>query len=125
MRTVLAALLILSAAGCSSIDISEKGGRTMVSIHNSGWEAFSCIPLASGNPDQTDRFGCLLFENSVTLDNNLKMLERTMKEKGANGVKSLSSSIVDETVFFILINRRVYHTSAELVYGSEIPERAL
>lgn len=121
----LLAVLMAAAAGCTSVDISEKGGRTMVSIHNSGWEALSFIPLASGDPDRPDRIGCLWFQNSVTLENNLGMLRRAMEEKGANGVKNLSSSIVDETVFFILLNRQIYHTSAELVYGSEIPERPL
>ncbi len=124
-RTVLAFLLTVALAafsGCAVIDISDKGSHTMVSIKNTGWELFSCIPIASGDPNRPNRYASRWFTDTATLENNVKMLDRTMKATDATGYKNLSSSIVDETVFFILINRRIYHTSAELVFGGSIPQ---
>lgn len=126
MKRVYAAVFLLISlsvfSGCAVIDISDKGSCTMVSIQNSGWELFSCIPLACGDPDRPNRKTCRWFTDTITLENNVKMLERAMKATDATGYKNLSSSIVDETVFFILLNRRVYHTSAELVFGGSIPQ---
>lgn len=121
---IAAVFLILCAAfsGCAVIDVSDKGSRTMVSIHNSGWELFSVIPLASGDPNFPNRNTCRWFVDTITLENNIKMLERAMKATDATGYKNLSSSIVDETVLFVLLNRRIYHTSAELVFGGNIPQ---
>lgn len=119
---LLSALFLAVFSGCAVIDISDKGSRTMVSIQNSGWELFSCIPIASGNPNCPNRNTCRWFTDTITLENNVKMLERAMKATDATGYRNLSSSIVDETVFFVLVNRRVYHTSAELVFGGNIPQ---
>lgn len=122
LRTCLFAVSLAIYSGCAVIDVSDKGACTMVSIHNTGWELFSCIPIASGDPDCPNRKTCRWFTDTMTLENNVKMLERAMKATDATGYKNLSSSIVDETVFFILLNRRVYHTSAELVFGGSIPQ---
>lgn len=126
MKRPVAVTVLASAfaffSGCAVIDVSDKGSHTMVSVHNTGWELFSCIPIASGNPDRPNRISCRLFTDTATLENNVKMLDRAVKALDASGYKDLSSSIVDETVLFILVNRRVYHTSAELVFGGGIPE---
>ena len=108
-------LLSVLLAGCASVDVSDVGGRKMVSIKNSGWELFSVIPIASGNVDRSG--GCEWFKDTVTLENNIALLDRTVAETGSSGYRSVSSSIVDETVFFVLLSRRIYHTSAELLPG--------
>ena len=102
-------------AGCASVDISDVGGRRMVSIKNSGWELFSLFPIASGDVECPGSIGCEWFKNTVTLENNIALLDRVVMETGSSGYRSVSSSIVDETVFFILLSRRIYHTSAELL----------
>lgn len=123
MRAIGLALTFGAAlSGCAVIDISDKGSRTMVSIHNTGWELFSVLPIASGDPDRPNRNTCRWFADTVTLQSNMKMLERAMRATDATGYRDLSSSIIDETVFFVLINRRIYHTSAELVFGDGIPD---
>lgn len=109
-------------SGCASVDISDKGSHSVVSIHNTGWEIFSLVPIASGDPDQPNRNTCRWFTDTITLENNVKMLEYAMKTTNATGYRNLSSSIVDETVFFFLLNRRIYHTSAELVFDGSIPQ---
>ena len=111
---LLSAVLL---AGCTSVDVSDAGGRRMVSIKNSGWELFSVIPIASGDVEPPGEFGCEWFENTVTLENKLALLDRAVIETGSSGYRSVSSSIVDETVFFVLLSRRIYHTSAELLPG--------
>lgn len=110
-------LLSVLLAGCASVDVSDVGGRRMVSIKNSGWELFSVIPIASGDVEHPGGIGCEWFENTVTLENNLALLDRAVIETGSSGYRSVSSSIVDETVFFVLLSRRIYHTSAELLPG--------
>jgi hypothetical protein len=115
-----AALFFLFAAlmcGCASVDISDAGGRRMVSIKNSGWELFSIVPLASGDVNDPGAFGCEWFCDTVTLENNLALLDRTVGETGSSGYTGVASSVVDETVFFVLLSRKIYHTSAELLPG--------
>lgn len=116
MRCLAAVLLLTAvAAGCASVDISEVGGRKMVSIKNSGWELFGCVPIAAGDPARPNGFGCEWFRDTVTLENNLSILDRVIAETGSAGSRNVCNSIVDETVFFILVSRRIYHTSAEML----------
>lgn len=114
-RFVAVFLLPFLAAGCAGFDISDAGGRKMVSIKNSGWELFGCVPIASGNPSEPNGCSCKWFRDTVTLDGNLSMLDRAIAETGSAGSRNVRNYIIDETVFFILISRRVYHTSAELL----------
>jgi hypothetical protein len=125
MRKLLPIFMAALVGGCATYDISDKGGYSMVSVSNSSWEFLSFLPIASGDPDRPNAISSLWFHDSATLENNIRILNAAMAKTGANDFKNLSSSIVDETVFFILINRRVYQTSAELVYGREIPAREI
>jgi hypothetical protein len=125
MKKLTLILLAAFSGGCATYDISDKGGYSMASVSNTSWEFLSFLPIASGNPDRPNTVSCLWLQDSANLENNIKILNAAMAEAGANGTRNLSSSIVDETVFFILINRRVYQTSAELVYGREIPAREI
>ena len=115
-------LLCMLISGCAVVDISDKGSHAMVSVHNTVWEIFSVFPVASGNHLRPNKFSCRWFQDTVTLENNIQMLENAAKALDATHYKNVSSSITDETVFFILVNRRVYHTSAELVFGGNIPD---
>ena len=111
------AVIILAAAlfsGCATATVCHEG-RTMVEIENTGWYLFNFIPIASGNPSNPNTCSCRLFSKTVTLENNVKMLERVMREEGATGVNNLNSFTTDEHVFVILLKRHAYHTSAQLV----------
>lgn len=116
-RAALFSLFASLICGCASVDISDAGGRRMVSIKNSGWELFSIVPLASGDVNDPGAFGCEWFSDTVTLENNLALLDRTVGETGSSGYTGVASSVVDETVFFVLLSRKIYHTSAELLPG--------
>jgi len=120
MKGIAAILLAALLAGCATATIS-RDGQTMVNIENSGWYLLNFIPLASGNPAHPNEFGCCLFSKTVTLENNVKMLERVMREEGAIGTLDLNSFTIDEHVFLILFKRHAYHTSARLLMPGEKP----
>jgi len=126
MKKIAAMILAAAlAAGCTTVQYSTvyngvraNNGRTpiaTVEIENSGWFLLGFIPLASGNPDKPDRCSCKLFQNTVKLENNCRVLDAKVKETGADAVANLTSHWTDESAFVILLKRRACHTSAVLL----------
>jgi len=121
---LLAAVLIL-CAGCATINTADdyhgmgiENGETpieTVEIENTGWLLFQFIPIGSGNPRDPNSASCRLFQNTVTLQNNLNILKDEMERTGATRVANLSSRKTNESIFFVLFTRRAYHTSAVLL----------
>lgn len=117
-----AALLTLAAAllaGCSTVTVS-RNGSTMVNIENSGWYLLNFIPLASGNPANPNGFSSRLFSKTVTLENNIKMLEKVIVDEGAVAIRDLTSFTIDEHILLILLKRHAYHTSAQLLMEEDM-----
>ena len=123
---ILAALCAAAfVAGCATIKRAEEyhgvsiedGEQPLetVEIENTGWLVFRCIPLGSGDPLRPNETTCRFFRNTVTLQNNLEMLEDEMERRSAKRVTNLTSRKTDESIFFILLTRRAYHTSAVLL----------
>ena len=108
-------------AGCATIRSSDAGGRQMVDIENTCWMLLYCIPLASGEPNEPNEVLCRAFQNSATLENNMKMLDRARKEAGATRVENLASRFSDTTYLFLL-NRYSCQTSVELVNDEQPPK---
>ena len=132
MRTSLPALVcVLLLAGCTTVrysttfhDVKVEDGETpleIVEIENSGWELFKFIPLASGNPEKPNRLSCRWFSNTVTLQNNLNLLEQEMKNRVATRFTNLTSRNSEESFLFILLTRNAYHTSAVLLKDANTP----
>ena len=132
MKTSLPAILsILLFAGCTTVrysttfhDVKVEDGETpleIVEIENSGWELFKFIPLASGNPEKPNRLSCRWFSNTVTLQNNLNLLEQEMKTRVATRFTNLTSRNSEESFLFILLTRNAYHTSAVLLKDENTP----
>ena len=121
---LLAAVLVL-CAGCATINTADdyhgmgiENGETpleTVEIENTGWLLFQCIPIGSGDPRYPNKKTCRPFRNTVTLQNNLNILEGEMERVGAKRVANLSSRKTNESILFILFTRRAYHTSAVLL----------
>ena len=121
---LLAAVLVL-CAGCATINTADdyhgmgiENGETpleTVEIENTGWLLFQCIPIGSSDPRYPNKKTCRLFRNTVTLQNNLNILEGEMERVGAKRVANLSSRKTNESILFILFTRRAYHTSAVLL----------
>ena len=125
-RFVVPALLsLLLAAGCTTYHatsvfngVNVDGGRhpvETIEIANSGWFLFTCLPIASGNPDKPNRASCRWFTNTVTLNNNIQVLKRHLQEKGVSEVANLTSHCEDEKYLVFLLARRAYRTSAVLL----------
>ena len=120
-----AILVALVCAGCATIQRAtdyhgvgiENGERPIetLEIENTGWLLLKFIPLGSGDPTRPNSSSSHLFRNTVTLQNNLDMLEAEMKRVKSSRVINLSSRKTDETIFLILLTRRAYHTSAVLL----------
>ena len=125
MKAIAIAVLLAICAGCATVKSAneyhgvciEDGEQPVetLEIENTGWLLFKCIPLGSGDPSNPDKFGCRLFRNSVSLQNNLDMLQSEMKRVKAGRVVNLTSRKTDETIFVILLTRHAYHTSAVLL----------
>lgn len=125
MRLFFATLAAIACAGCATVNTAndyhgmgvEEGEMAIetVEIENAGWLLFKSIPLGSGNPLAPNRCSSKLFQNTVTLQNNLEMLEDEMERVNATRVLNLTSRRTDESVFLILLSRTAYHTSAVLL----------
>ena len=123
MRLLTAALIL--CVGCATINTADdyhgmgiENGETpleTVEIENTGWLLFQFIPIGSGDPRYPNKKTCRLFRNTVTLQNNLNILEGEMERVGAKRVANLSSRKTNESILFILFTRRAYHTSAVLL----------
>ncbi len=130
MRT-LALLLLLCAAGCASVKMTRAfngvkvdNGYTplaTVSIENTGWFLFNCIPLASGNPERPNDADWHFFRNTVTLDNNMKMLDATMARHGATCFEHLTSHLKDDFYYFFILYRRTCQTSVVILRAEDNP----
>ena len=116
--------IILACAllgGCATVTVSREGA-TMVNIENSGWYLLNFIPIASGNPARPNSCTTRLFSKTVTLESNVKMLDRIIREEGAVAVRDINSFTVDEHVLLILLKRHAYHTSAQLLMKEDMEE---
>ena len=82
---------------------------------------FKFIPLASGNPQKPNRLSCCWFSNTVTLQNNLNLLEQEMKTRVATRFTNLTSRNSEESFLFVLLTRNAYHTSAVLLKDENTP----
>ena len=113
-------LLSMLFCGCTTVESSRVGGHHMILIKNSGWNLFCDIPIASGNVKKPNENTTVFFKDTVNLENNIAILDKTVKINGARGYKNITNTIKDENVFLILLTRRIYHTSAELVFDSSL-----
>jgi len=107
--------------GCATVTVS-RDGATMVNIENSGWYLLNFIPIASGNPTRPNSCTTRLFSKTVTLENNVKMLDNVIREEGAVAVRDINSFTIDEHVLLILLKRHAYHTSAQLLKKEDMKE---
>jgi hypothetical protein len=122
MKSAAIAALAALLAGCSTVTVS-RNGSTMVNIENSGWYLLNFIPIASGNPAKPNSFSTRLFSKTVTLENNVKMLDKVIADEGAVAIRDLNSFTIDEHILLILFNRHAYHTSAQLLMEKDIAEQ--
>ncbi len=121
MKWAALSLACALLGGCATVTVS-RDGATMVNIENSGWYLLNFIPIASGNPTRPNSCTTLLFSKTVTLENNVKMLDNVIREEGAVAVRDINSFTIDEHVLLILLKRHAYHTSAQLLMKEDMEE---
>ena len=121
MKRMALILMCALLGGCATVTVSREGG-TMVNIENSGWYLLNFIPIASGNPVRPNSCTTRLFSKTVTLENNVKMLDKVIREEGAVAVRDINSFTIDEHVLLILLKRHAYHTSAQLLMKEDMEE---
>ena len=121
MKRVAIILACALLGGCATVTVS-RDGATMVNIENSGWYLLNFIPIASGNPARPNSCTTRLFSKTVTLENNVKMLDKVIRDEGAVAVRDINSFTIDEHVLLILLKRHAYHTSAQLLMKEDMEE---
>ena len=121
MKRLAVILVCALLGGCATVTVS-RNGATMVNIENSGWYLLNFIPIASGNPARPNSCTTRLFSKTVTLENNVKMLDKVIREEGAAAVRDIDSFTIDEHVLLILLKRHAYHTSAQLLMKEDMEE---
>lgn len=125
MRQLVYLLVLSLVTGCATVNripmdarVRVEGGREpieTVEISNTCWHLLSLIPIASGNPDNPNGFGCRVFQNTLTLNGQRRMLEAEVARVGATKALNVTTLSTDETCFLILFLREKLHTSAVLV----------
>ncbi len=113
-RGIAAALVAAALCGCATVKVCREGGRTMAVIENTGWYLFNVLPIGSGDPDRPNETTFRIFENTVTVENNVKMLENLMAAEGADGYRNLNTYTKQESIMIALFKRYHCHTSVEL-----------
>ena len=121
MKWAALSLACALLGGCATVTVS-RDGATMVNIENSGWYLLNFIPIASGNPARPNSCTTRLFSKTVTLENNVKMLDKAIRDEGAVAVRDINSFTIDEHVLLILLKRHAYHTSAQLLMKEDMEE---
>ena len=121
MKRVAIILACALLGGCATVTMS-RDGATMVNIENSGWYLLNFIPIASGNPARPNSCTTRLFSKTVTLEHNVKMLDKVIRDEGAVAVRDINSFTIDEHVLLILLKRHSYHTSAQLLMKEDMAD---
>jgi len=125
MRRFLSLVALVILSGCATVTtIAPKegqltaDGRTVLStvaVENTDWLFLCLLPVASGDPEEPNRTTCRWFRDTVTLENQMKMIENEAKRIGATQAVDVVSYENDESIVWILFLRRKLHTSAMLV----------
>ena len=99
----------------SDLKVGDVVPVEAVEISNSAWYLLSCIPLFSGDVDRPNVGGCKLFQDTLTLQNQMKMLEAEARRVGATRAFDVSTATDEESIFFFVLKHWRVHTSAVLV----------
>lgn len=121
MKRLVAIFACALLGGCATVTVS-RDGATMVNIENTGWYLLNFIPIASGNPNRPNSCTTRLFSKTVTLENNVKMLDKAIRDEGAVAVRDINSFTVDEHILLILLKRHSYHTSAQMLMKEDMED---
>lgn len=121
----LLAICLLGLVGCATVTVVPATGAekvpegsiplATVEISNTVWEFLTVLPVASGDVDNPNGWGCSLFRDTETLENQLKMLDAEAKRIGATRAVNVSTLSTAEELLLIAFLRESLHTTAVLI----------
>ncbi len=124
-RQMLGALAAAALCGCSTTltrlpapkGLHEANVQPLatVEVSNAALLFLSFLPIASGDPQSPNSGACTWFEDTTTVENQLKMLSDESARIGATRAVDVMTLRTDESLFFFLLQREKIHTSAVLV----------
>lgn len=125
MRQAIVAVAMSALVGCSTTltrlpatkmpSSSDVRPLEVVEISNACLLLLSFLPIASGDPQSPNSWGCTWFEDTTTVENQMRMLEAEASRIGATRAVDMTTLRTDESLFFFLLQREKIHTSAVLV----------
>jgi len=106
MRTVrqltIALALLGMVPGCATVQTAKRfagvpvDGASQpvatVAVENYGYYLFGTIPLIAGAPAYPNADTCRLFQDTVTLQNNLTMIAQTVKAENGKKLANLKTT---------------------------------
>lgn len=124
-KTCATAVLAFALAGCASVvrlvpseAQKTRDGETVVEtiqVANTSWKFLGCLPIASGDPERPNKKTCRWCRDTVTLENQMRMIEAEAQAVGAKRATEVITYRNDEDAYLILFLRSKIHTSAVLV----------
>jgi hypothetical protein len=126
MWTVVALALLGLVSGCATVQTArdfggmaaDGGNRPIATVaaENYGYYLFGTIPLISGTPKYPNAISCCLFEETVTLQNNMAMISQTVKaERGSKLANVKTTEDWTGSFSLWLVWRRTIFTSAVIL----------
>lgn len=126
MKSLLPLLALLTLCGCATVKTARPDRPTRsdgnhrflatTSIENYGYYLFGAFPLIGGNHRKPNLNTTSLFQDNVTLQNNIAMLAEEAQRLNAADVINIKSEIDWTGSFsFWLIWRKTIYTSADFI----------
>ena len=125
MRRAALLLALAACAGCTTsitrlpppdaLKTANVVPIEAVEISNANLLLLSLLPLASGDPDAPNAGAFRWFTDTLTVANQVQMLEAEAARVGATRAVEVATLKTDEALFFFLLQRTKMHTSAILV----------
>ena len=119
----VALVCALLSSGCASIQTSRtfvgmrvddgKVPVASIAVENYGYYLFGIFPLISGNPDAPEENDCYWFSDTVTLQNNMRMITEAARRERGTGLANVKTITRFDGAFSLwILCRKVIFTSA-------------
>jgi len=96
-------LLMGFASGCATVQTARRfdgirldGDKTpiaTIAVENYGYYLFGIYPLIGGDPKYPNAITCKIFEDTVTVQNNLQMLAKTARLRNGSSLAHVKTTI--------------------------------